>query len=284
MATSRTPARPRTAGDASSSPAEKAPAKKRAITKQAPAATGATATKKPASAKAAGAANKSTATKKPAATPSTASKTATAKAPAARKATARKAAALTRAVTKVPSKRTVASVTPAAKKTVAASKAAVGKKAAAARKAPAGKTAAAPRKAPAGKRRSRAQGDGSADAAARLQQVVRGALEDLKARDVTEIDVQGKSSVTDLLVIASGTSSRHVKSIADEVIKKAKQAGVPPIGVEGQREAEWVLVDLGDVVVHVMQPRTREFYGLERLWGLGGDEDESEAAAATLAG
>jgi ribosome silencing factor RsfS/YbeB/iojap len=103
----------------------------------------------------------------------------------------------------------------------------------------------------------------------RLRSLVLAALDDLKARDVREIDVRDKSSVTDLLVVASGTSSRHVKSIADEVVKKAKQAGLPPIGVEGQREAEWVLVDLGDIVVHVMLPRTREFYGLERLWTVG---------------
>lgn len=103
----------------------------------------------------------------------------------------------------------------------------------------------------------------------RLRAVVLAALDDLKARDVREIDVRDKSSVTDLLVVASGTSSRHVKSIADEVVKKAKQAGLPPLGVEGEREAEWVLVDLGDIVVHVMLPRTREFYGLERLWTVG---------------
>lgn len=95
------------------------------------------------------------------------------------------------------------------------------------------------------------------------------ALEELKARDVREIDVRGKTGVTDFMVIASGTSSRHVKSIADEVIRQAKRAGFPPLGMEGEREAEWVLVDLGDVVVHVMLPRTREFYGLERLWEVG---------------
>jgi ribosome silencing factor RsfS/YbeB/iojap len=110
-----------------------------------------------------------------------------------------------------------------------------------------------------------------------LRSIVLAALDDLKARDVREVDVRGKSSVTDLLVVASGTSSRHVKSIADEVVRKAKQAGLPPIGVEGQREAEWVLVDLGDIVVHVMLPRTREFYGLERLWTVG---DEMPAALA----
>lgn len=103
----------------------------------------------------------------------------------------------------------------------------------------------------------------------RLRKLVLAALDDLKARDVREIDVRGKSDVTDRIVIASGTSSRHVKSIADEVVKKAKHAGMPPLGVEGQREAEWVLVDLGDIVVHVMLPRTREFYGLERLWTVG---------------
>ncbi|MFC4820636.1 ribosome silencing factor [Dokdonella ginsengisoli] len=109
-----------------------------------------------------------------------------------------------------------------------------------------------------------------------MRSVVLDALDNLKAKDVQEIDVRGKSSVADLLVIASGTSSRHVKSLADEVVRKAKQAGQPPIGVEGQREAEWVLVDLGDVIVHVMLPRTREFYGLERLWTVG----DAEYAAA----
>jgi len=103
----------------------------------------------------------------------------------------------------------------------------------------------------------------------RLQRQVVKALEELKAKDVREIDIRGKASFADLLVIASGTSTRHVKSIADEVVKFAKKAGVLPIGVEGQREAEWVLVDLGDIVVHVMLPRIREFYGLERLWTVG---------------
>jgi ribosome silencing factor RsfS/YbeB/iojap len=110
------------------------------------------------------------------------------------------------------------------------------------------------------------------DPAEQLRGIVLDALDNLKARDVAAIDVRGKSSIADLMVVASGTSSRHVKSLADEVVKKAKLAGVPPIGVEGQREAEWVLVDLGDVIVHVMLPRTREFYGLERLWTVGDRE------------
>ena len=103
---------------------------------------------------------------------------------------------------------------------------------------------------------------------------VHAALEELKAKDAVEIDVRGKSSVSDYIVIASGTSSRHVKSIADEVVKFAKNLGVMPLGVEGEREAEWVLVDLGDVVVHVMLPRVREFYALERLWSVGDQAPE----------
>ncbi|AEQ95839.1 protein of unknown function superfamily [Xanthomonas oryzae pv. oryzicola BLS256] len=114
-----------------------------------------------------------------------------------------------------------------------------------------------------------------------LLATVREAVEELKAKDVVEIDVRGKSSVCDYMVVVSGTSTRHVKSIADEVVKFAKRLEVMPLGVEGEREAEWVLVDLGDVVVHVMLPRVREFYALERLWTVGdqrpSDTDESGA-------
>jgi len=116
-----------------------------------------------------------------------------------------------------------------------------------------------------------------ADPIERLRQVVRHALDELKARDISEIDVRGKTSIADYLVVASGTSTRHVKSIADEVVKSAKKSGVMPLGVEGVRQAEWVLVDLGDIVVHVMLPRVREFYGLERLWSVS--EERREAAA-----
>ncbi len=113
-----------------------------------------------------------------------------------------------------------------------------------------------------------------------LLSTVRGAIEELKAKDVVEIDVRGKSSVTDYMVVVSGTSTRHVKSIADEVVKHAKNLDVMPLGVEGEREAEWVLVDLGDVVVHVMLPRVREFYALERLWTVG-DQPPEELDEAT---
>ena len=157
-----------------------------------------------------------------------------------------------------------------AKKAAATKKTTAAKKAVP-RKRPPVPRSAAPAKAVAGSPKPRSRPARSPDAAERLRSLVIGALDDLKAKDVAEIDVRGKSSVTDLLVVASGTSSRHVKSIAEEVVRKAKQAGLPPIGVEGQREAEWVLVDLGDIVVHVMLPRTREFYGLERLWTVGDD-------------
>ena len=112
-----------------------------------------------------------------------------------------------------------------------------------------------------------------------LLKQVHAALETLKAKETVEIDVRGKTSVCDYMVVSSGTSSRHVKSIADEVVKHAKGLGVQPLGVEGEREAEWVLVDLGDVVVHVMLPRVREFYALERLWTVG-DQPPDDGAAS----
>lgn len=99
-----------------------------------------------------------------------------------------------------------------------------------------------------------------------LAQLAVSALEDLKGSDITTIDVRGKTSVTDFMVIASGTSSRHVKSLADNVLEKVKEQGVRPLGSEGLDGGEWALLDLGDVVVHVMQVATRQFYDLERLW------------------
>lgn len=102
-----------------------------------------------------------------------------------------------------------------------------------------------------------------------LLKAVHAGLEELKAREIVQIDVRGRSSVCDFMVVASGTSTRHVKSAADEVVRFAKALEVMPLGIEGEREAEWVLVDLGDVVVHVMLPRVREFYALERLWTVG---------------
>ncbi len=111
-----------------------------------------------------------------------------------------------------------------------------------------------------------------------LQQLVIDALEDIKGKDIRTLDVRGKSSITDVMVFASGTSSRHLKSLADNVITQAKQAGVMPLGVEGEKSGEWVLVDLGDVVVHVMMPEIRDFYQLEKLWSVD-VPDESGAGA-----
>ena len=96
--------------------------------------------------------------------------------------------------------------------------------------------------------------------------VVHEALLDVKAKEIIEIDVSGISNVADAIVIASGTSTRHVKSLADNVAEEARKAGFRPIGVEGERDAEWILIDLGFVVVHVMLPTARKFYDLESLW------------------
>ena len=97
--------------------------------------------------------------------------------------------------------------------------------------------------------------------------LVQAALEDMKAVNVKVMDVRGLTDIADTLIIASGNSDRHVRSIADRVVQSAKAAGYRPFGVEGARDGEWALVDLHDVIVHVMLPRVREFYGLERLWG-----------------
>jgi ribosome-associated protein len=99
-----------------------------------------------------------------------------------------------------------------------------------------------------------------------LTQVVLDALADMKAVDVKAMDVRGITDITDTMVVASGTSDRHVKSIADRVLQRCKEAGFRPYGLEGERDGEWVLLDLHDLVLHVMLPRVREFYALEKLW------------------
>lgn len=99
-----------------------------------------------------------------------------------------------------------------------------------------------------------------------LREIVLDALADMKAVDVKALDVRGLTDITDTMVVASGTSDRHVKSIADRVVQRCKEAGFRPFGLEGERDGEWVLLDLNDVVLHVMLPRVRQFYSLEKLW------------------
>ena len=106
-----------------------------------------------------------------------------------------------------------------------------------------------------------------------LLKLAQSSLEDMKVKDLRILDVRGLTAVTDYLLVASGTSDRHVRSLADNLVKDAKEAGYRPIGIEGQESGEWVLVDLNDIVVHVMQPRVREFYKLEDLWTVGADDD-----------
>ena len=93
-------------------------------------------------------------------------------------------------------------------------------------------------------------------------------MEDLKAQDVQTLDVRALTTMTDYMIIASGRSDRQVKAIADEVIEAAKTRQIRPLGVEGQRQAEWILIDFGDVIAHVMRPDTREYYQLEKLWSV----------------
>jgi len=113
-----------------------------------------------------------------------------------------------------------------------------------------------------------------------LRDLVISTLEDLKAIDIQQIDVAGQNPLTDLIVVASGNSSRHVKSMAENLVMKAKAAGCQPLGVEGERQAEWVLVDLNDVIVHLMLPQTRAFYNLEKLWEASNQQRSSSTQSA----
>ncbi|MDP7537096.1 MAG: ribosome silencing factor [Methylococcales bacterium] len=91
-------------------------------------------------------------------------------------------------------------------------------------------------------------------------------LDEKKALDIVQIDVQGKTSICDFMVVATGTSERHLQSLANYIVESVKKAGVTPLGVEGKPGADWVLLDLGDVIVHLMTAKAREFYALEKLW------------------
>jgi len=113
-----------------------------------------------------------------------------------------------------------------------------------------------------------------------LQHLVVSSLEDFKAADITVIDVSGKNPLTERMVIASGNSTRHVKSMAENLVVKAKAEGNPPLGVEGAGEGEWVLVDLNDVIVHLMLPQTRAFYNLEKLWEVSASHRSGVSSSA----
>jgi ribosome-associated protein len=110
-----------------------------------------------------------------------------------------------------------------------------------------------------------------------MKDLVVTALEDQKGQDMVVLDVHHLTSMTDWMVIVSGRSDRHVKSLADAVLDKGREAGIKPIGVEGKQEGEWVLVDFADVLVHVMLPRVREFYSLEKLWDIGPRRESGSA-------
>ena len=106
-----------------------------------------------------------------------------------------------------------------------------------------------------------------------LSELVVDALEEVKGQDIVRLDVRDLTTVTDYMVVASGTSNRHVRALAEAVAEKSKAAGHRPIGVEGEEGSEWVLLDLGDTLVHVMLPRVREFYNLEKLWSISPQGD-----------
>ena len=110
-----------------------------------------------------------------------------------------------------------------------------------------------------------------------LQQAVTTALDDMKAVNVRVLDVRGLTDIADTMVIACGNSDRHVRSIAERVVEQARAVGFRPLGTEGARDGEWVLVDLRDLVLHLMLPRVREFYSLEKLWGTPADERAARA-------
>lgn len=115
-----------------------------------------------------------------------------------------------------------------------------------------------------------------------LQELVVSSLEEMKGVDLRVMDVREITTVTDVMVIVSGNSGRHVRALSEELVKHARDAGLQPLGVEGDDQGEWVLVDLADVVVHIMRPRIREFYNLEKLWSMADQARETGDNASPL--
>jgi ribosome-associated protein len=166
----------------------------------------------------------------------------------------------------------LAAKTPAGAKSAFAAKAAGGEKvpagAGVAAAKPKGSAKTSAKRPAASKTPRKPAGDGASRAGSALKSVIMGALDDMKALDVKTLDVRGLTDIADYMVIASGTSDRHVRSVAQRVVEKTKEAGFRPHGVEGLKDGDWVLVDLHETIVHIMLPRVREFYGLEKLWDL----------------
>lgn len=115
---------------------------------------------------------------------------------------------------------------------------------------------------------------------AELRTLIEQWLDDDKASDVITIDLAGKTAIADYMIVATGTSTRQVTAMAEKTIQRAKEAGVPAVRVEGLRQGDWVLIDCGDVIVHVFRPEVREFYGIEKMWGLDGEIAAASAPTA----
>lgn len=111
-----------------------------------------------------------------------------------------------------------------------------------------------------------------------LLNVVQTVLDERKGQYITVLDVRGKTSFTDYMVLVTGTSERHLKSLCDYAIAKVEENGVKPLGVEGTQGSDWVLLDLGDVIVHAMTAQAREFYQLEKLWSVDRPKENEQAA------
>ena len=175
---------------------------------------------------------------------------------------------------KRPASRSATSKTASTKKTATAKKPATAKKTATAARSGAQPKAKAKARASSAPRRKVAS-----KPASRLREVVLGALAELKAVDVKALDVRGLTDITDTMVVASGTSDRHVRSVAEAVAFQAKLAGEKPLGTEGVEQGEWALIDLNGVVVHVMLPKVRDFYQIERLWSVDAAPGAKESTA-----
>lgn len=134
--------------------------------------------------------------------------------------------------------------------------------------------------APAAKKKAAKSAAKAAPAKQPVVNVVENALDEMKAVNVKVLAVNKLTDITDTMIIASGNSDRHVRSIADRVVEHAKKAGFRPMGVEGERDGEWVLVDLQDVIVHIMLPKVREFYRLESLWDVSAARREAAEQSA----